>query len=200
MVKKQEDVQPAEDGNVNPTKNKIIMIPKTFTGIGSRATPKSLIPKIEELCEELTDLNFVLRSGGAMGADSFWEEAYDKFGGTKQIYLPWQGFNDNLSDLFKVSENALKLAEKYHPNWNRVGQKARLLLGRNSHEVLGRKLIHPSSFVICWTPNGQIIGGTGQAIRLAQDFRIPIYNLALESDILKLDNRISCLKLENVFA
>ena len=41
-----------------------------------------------------------------------------------------------------------------------------------------------SSFVLCWTPDGAVeetsrrTGGTGQAIRLANKFNIPVFNLA----------------------
>ena len=34
----------------------------------------------------------------------------------------------------------------------------------------------PSDFVICWTKGGKGQGGTGQALRLARDYNIPIFD------------------------
>lgn len=34
-----------------------------------------------------------------------------------------------------------------------------------------------SSFVVCWTSDGKDSGGTGQALRIARDRNIPVYNL-----------------------
>ena len=37
-----------------------------------------------------------------------------------------------------------------------------------------------SKFVICWTKNGKGTGGTGQAIRIAKGFGIPVFDLAIK--------------------
>ena len=39
----------------------------------------------------------------------------------------------------------------------------------------------PSNFVVCYTPDGKASGGTGQAIRIAEYYNIPIYNLFYEN-------------------
>ncbi len=44
-------------------------------------------------------------------------------------------------------------------------------------QVLGSDLETPVSFVVCWTIGGKISGGTGQALRIAKDLGIPIFNL-----------------------
>ncbi len=163
----------------------------TFAGIGSRQTPKTIIPVIDEFAEKLTQLNFTLRSGGADGADSFWEKSYDKFKGCKEIFLPWKNFNNNSSKLYDVCPIALKLGEKFHPNWGCLSIAARKLHGRNCYQVLGKDLKTFSEFIICWTPNAEIKGGTAQAIRLANYFNIPVFNLADESQKIKLDNYIT---------
>jgi hypothetical protein len=57
---------------------------------------------------------------------------------------------------------------------------------RNYFQIFGHEGAERSSFVICWTPdgaNGTTIltshesGGTGQAIRIASKYNIPVYNL-----------------------
>jgi hypothetical protein len=163
----------------------------TFAGIGSRQTPKEIIPIIEELSQQLIQLNFTLRSGGANGADSFWENSYDKFDGNKEIFLPWKNFNNNPSELYEVCPVALKLAEKFHRNWSRLSPAAKKLHGRNCYQVLGKDLKTFSKFIICWTPNAELVGGTAQALRLSQYFNIPVFNLANESHKIKLDNHLN---------
>jgi hypothetical protein len=158
---------------------------KYFTGIGSRACPIELKSIIFDLCKRLVDKGYILRSGGADGADSFFEEAYDQLKGTKEIYLPWKNFNDNKSELFKVSKEALELASTIHPVWSYCSFGAKKLHGRNCYQVLGYDLKTPSEFVICWTLDGKKAGGTRTAIVLAEKHNIPVYNLAV---LKNLDN------------
>lgn len=170
---------------------------KYFAGIGSRETPKYFIPKIEQLCEILVNKNYILRSGGAVGADTYFENAYDKFGGKKEIYLPWQWFNGNKSPLFGVDEEAMELAKEFHPRWKTLSEFAKVLHARNGYQCLGKNLATPSLFVLCWTPEGKEVGGTAQAMRIANLYSIPIYNLANAMHIQQLEN---FLNLDDVFA
>jgi hypothetical protein len=57
---------------------------KYYAGIGSRETPEILIPIIDDIVICLNKLNYTLRSGGASGADSFFENKAK----LKEIYLP----------------------------------------------------------------------------------------------------------------
>jgi hypothetical protein len=93
-----------------------------------------------------------------------------------------------LSDVCPV---ALKLAEKFHPNWNNLSPAAKKLHGRNCYQVLGKDLKTFSKFVIYWTPDMKMLGGTSQALRLANYFNIPVFNLADESQKIKLDNHLN---------
>ena len=47
---------------------------KYYAGIGSRLTPIELKPTIEYIVNFLEVKNYILRSGGANGADSFFED------------------------------------------------------------------------------------------------------------------------------
>lgn len=165
-----------------------------FAGIGSRAMPEELIPTVEFLTQELIQLGFILRSGGAAGADSFWENAYDKFGGQKEIFLPYKNFNDNPSPLFlkDVDEDSDEglIAAKYHPKWNQLPEYAKRFHIRNTSQVLGSNVYDNrqwSEFIICWTPEAKMKGGTAQAMRIANGFMIPIFNLANEDETNKVD-------------
>lgn len=119
----------------------------------------------------------LLRSGGAKGADSAFERGCDLVGGQKEIYLPWKGFNKHPSQLFNVTKDARMLAKKYHPAWENLGWRGRDFMGRNAYQLLGQSLLVPSQFIVCWTQGGRITGGTGQALRMAADFQIPVFNL-----------------------
>ena len=159
-----------------------------YTGIGSRETPQDILLMMRMLGSKLARAGHVLRSGGAIGADSAFERGARSTGipGTCEIFLPWKGFNNNPSELNTVCKDALAMAENLHPAWERGSFGARKLHARNCYQILGRNLNDPVSFVICWTVNGQRGGGTGQALRLAQKLNIPIYDLALKKDQLEL--------------
>lgn len=155
-----------------------------FAGIGSRETPPHILEYIKSsLCPELVKRGLVLRSGGADGADKAFEQGYDKLQAEKQIFLPWKAFNNNKSDMYWVCNQALDIAEKFHPHWDTLSPPAKNLHGRNVYQVLGWGFNYPSKFVICWTPDGaefktsRRTGGTGQAIRIANGNNIPVINL-----------------------
>lgn len=129
---------------------------------------------------------FTLRSGGAKGADTAFEEGCDIAKGLKQIYLPYKNFNGNDSPFYTVTKEARILAKKYHPAWEHLGMRGRDFMGRNAYQVLGLDLNTPVDFIICWTPGGRITGGTGQALRMAEDLKIPVCNLG-DTDLTEVE-------------
>jgi len=147
---------------------------KIYAGIGSRKTPSVILKRMELIGGALNSLGFVLRSGAADGADAAFEKGAKK---KKEIYLPWKGFNNHDSDLFNVSGEALKIGEKYHPGWASLTSSVRKLIARNGYQVLGEKLDNPADFIICYTQGGKEVGGTSQAIRIAKDYDIPVFNI-----------------------
>lgn len=118
-----------------------------------------------------------LRSGGARGADTAFEEGCDKAKGLKQIFLPYENFNRNESPFFTVTKEARLLAKQFHPAWEHLGFTGRNFMGRNCYQVLGLDLQTPVDFIVCWTHRGRIEGGTGQALRMADHYNIPVCNL-----------------------
>lgn len=142
-----------------------------YAGIGSRQTPAEILEIMTEIAIILSS-NWTLRSGGAEGADSAFEAGAEK----KQIFLPWRGFNKNPSLFCSPSPDALRIASKVHPAWDRCSRGARLLHARNTHQILGPNIgvDTPCKVVICWH-NGS--GGTMQAVRIANLNKIPVWNL-----------------------
>lgn len=164
---------------------------KAYTGIGSRKTPLSICNLMTDISEFLFENNYIMYSGGALGADRAFEKGVkdDRY---KRIFLPWKNYNGNKSPYFKVDQHALVFAEKFHPSWDKLNIHAKKLIARNSYQILGPGLEKPMvEFVICYTPHGKIEGGTGQAMRIAHHFKIPVYNLHHKYDINRIKNWIS---------
>lgn len=147
---------------------------KLYAGIGARDTPVGVKNAMIMIASGLQSKGYILRSGGANGADSAFEFGADK---DKEIFLPWRGYNDNTSTLYNPTHDTKTIAAKFHPSWGRCSHGVRKLHGRNVHIVLGADLNTPVEFVVCWTKDGKDSGGTGMAIRVAKHYNIPVYNL-----------------------
>ncbi len=169
-----------------------------YAGIGSRQTPPEAREVMRRIAERLADRGYVLRSGGAEGAD----QAFESGAGTKkEIYLPWRAFNNHPSPLFAPTPEAMAVAASVHPAWARLDNNVQLLMGRNSHQVLGWDMETPVDFVICWTQDGAETamertirtGGTGQAIALASRRGIPVFNLNRPNTLDRIKSRLDAL-------
>ena len=157
---------------------------RCYTGIGARATPADALALLWTLAGALAGAGWTARSGGADGADSAVMAGARALGGEVETYLPWPGFRGLTgATLDRPSAAALDLAARHHPAWPACGEKVRALHARNAHEVLGARLDSPSRFVVCWTADGSLdgaarsSGGTGQALRIAAAFDVPVFNL-----------------------
>lgn len=164
---------------------------KAYAGIGSRKTPPDVLAKMRIVAQRMEARGYILRSGGADGADSAFEAGVKSL---KEIYLPWPGFNNNPSTRSEPSSQAMEIAKAIHPAWDRLSDGARKLQARNSHQILGMDLRSPVHFVVCYTPDGCEsdadrnfdTGGTGQAITLADAWKIPIFNMAKPDALVRL--------------
>lgn len=166
---------------------------KYYAGIGSRQTPEGILELMKELGGYLANKGYVLRSGGADGADSAFEEGCDLLNGEKQIFLPWKDFNDKKSkyiiEKMKGKDEAFKIASEFHPKWSSLRNSVKNLMGRNSFQILGPDLKTKSDFVVCYCiedRDGNPSGGTGQALRIAKSNNIKIYNLYRKEDLNKV--------------
>lgn len=147
-----------------------------YAGIGSRETPPHIQHVMKDIARILGNVKYILRSGAALGADAAFESGLEP-SHAREIYLPWGRYNDHPSKFRGPTPEALEMAASIHPAWNRCSEGARKLHARNCHIMLGRSLTDPVQFVVCWTPDGQASGGTGQVLRIAARYRIPVYNL-----------------------
>ena len=161
-----------------------------YTGIGSRRVPSDIALRMENFAIEFAAKDYTLRSGGANGSDVAFERGCDRQHGKKEIYLPWKGFNGSDSDLYDCYGNMHTTMAKlvYGPRWSEISDAVKKLMTRNTAQVVGLNDLDVaySSFVVCWTPDGcetaktrkRDTGGTGQAIALADELGIPVFNMA----------------------
>lgn len=157
-----------------------------YTGIGSRKTPRDILDKMTLIARGFSALGWTLRSGGAEKADHAFEIGAKR----KRIYLPWDSFNN------KHVDGTNYIVPKYEPEWvwdyhlnpYRLSAAAMKLMSRNTYQVLGDDLDNPlpSTCLVCYTSDGKASGGTGQAMRIAKDFKVPIYNLFFDDQYYEL--------------
>ena len=185
IVCQKSEVLPPEDLAQFVSENCVVKkdLPIAYAGIGSRETPEDIQNLFSRVASYLSGKGLVLRSGGAPGADQAFERGCDSQLGEKEIFLPWKGFEGSTSALVVKEGPAFEIAKEYHPSWDRLSRGAQLLQARNSHQVLGATLKQPASFVLCWTKGGKGSGGTGQALRIATAFDIPIFDAGAYTDI-----------------
>lgn len=117
-----------------------------------------------------------LVSGHAQGADQAFERGCDVVRGKKEIWMPELGFEGGTSKLLP-SKEAFKVAEIYVGHWKNCGKFARNCHARNAHQVLGADLRSPVNFIVAWTPDGKLEGGTATALKIGKAFDIPILNM-----------------------
>lgn len=173
-----------------------------FAGVGSRDAQfiPSVMEEIESIAYELVQKSYILRSGGADGADTAFEKGVDRLitetearvgcargmNRLKQIFLPWRLMKSKRfpeghpSPLYHPSTEALEMARELlgPSHWGNLKESWRLMHARNCHQVLGANLDSPVDFVLCWTPYGKETGGTATAIKLARRHNIPVINMA----------------------
>jgi hypothetical protein len=145
-----------------------------YTGVGDHhveVVPTQKLDEATSIARNLEGLGLILRSGGATGFDQAFERGVVN-PANKIIYLSArdQRYPDDLWN------EAVKLVLNTHGN-PQAAKRYIHLLARNVFQVLGDDLQTPSKFVVCWTKNGQDIGGTGTTIRIAHKFSVPVYNM-----------------------
>ena len=155
-----------------------------YAGIGARRTPPDILSVMTRLAQWLHRTGWHLNSGGADGADRAFAEGAPAQ--SRTLVLPWSGYNGHAGpDCRTLSagerQPARDLAALLHPAWMKCSRGVRALHARNAAVVLGPGLNRPVHAVICWTPGGEVVGGTGMALRIADRAGIPVVNLAVDS-------------------
>lgn len=159
-----------------------------YAGIGPRKTPQDIFELMVELARMLAARRWMLRTGGARGADTAFLNGSLLWGDRAELYLPEPGYNGHQAGtavLERPMPTAYSIAAKYNqPWWDRHTEPVKALHARNAHIILGKHLIDPPKMIVCWTQDGVSDGtgrgGTQAALRIARG-EAPdahIYNLA----------------------
>lgn len=183
-----------------------------YTGVGSRETPPAILSVMEDAALRFARLGLILRSGKAGGADAAFQIGMQKYyetldnnkvesygRGLAEIYIPWDGFASDNSDLWDFWDLPLNyldhlmpeqkavrdsLVEEIHPNFEALKRKrgAFALHSRNVHQVLGANVLEPraSKFCIYYADEdrrGNPKGGTATAVNLCKKFGVRTLNL-----------------------
>ena len=167
-----------------------------YTGVGSRETPAMILDLMQEIAFKLACDGYVLRSGGADGADLAFQKGWER--GKRltpaEIFIPWDGFNGFshgqdgvVYTLNKMtnSQQAERIASEIHPVWDRLSRGAKALHTRNVYQVLGKTIYEPSRFLICYakpTKTGGS-GGTNTAVQVALQHGVKVFNLYEQENI-----------------
>lgn len=174
----------------------------TFAGIGSRQMPQSMKPLVDKAIAMIKESGkYTLRSGGAIGADTIFENAWgsDK----KEIFL-----TKNYTE--KTNPREFAIMREIHPKPQSLKGEGPAKQARNTNQIFGAKLDTPVDFVLCWTQDGAVnadqtttvTGGTGQAIRMASMKGIPVINMLNPSWMIELEavlsNRFIAQPIANV--
>ena len=148
------------------------------------------------VCMRLAQLGITFTSGLCeLGMDGIAQKAYSKavdLGLAKEsqfeVYVADQ-YNIRRSTLPRkhlaivrnkdlISETE-RIASEVHPAWDKCNEWARGMHSRNCHQILGYDLQSPVDAVICWTPDGKVVGGTATALKLSMKYDIPVFNLGV---------------------
>lgn len=155
-----------------------------YAGVGSREAPDDILVVMENFARFAALRGDTLSTGAAYGADeAFMSGARSVHGSKATIYAPWDGYLTTARVLpywyvsTSVCARSLLLASQVHPAWDRCSDKAKRLHARNGYVVLSLSLRTPVDFIVAWTQDGRLVGGTGQALRIAKTHDVPILNL-----------------------
>ena len=167
--------------------------------IGSRELDKKIenhkyINQCYRVAYRLAELNVIFTSGLCKeGMDAYAQRAYSK--ALEEGKVTEKHFEVYVSNKEEIQQSPLpnahlarvmnmarideitELAKSVVGHWHNCGPYARGMHQRNVHQILGYELNDPVDAVICWTPNGNVVGGTATALKLSMKAGIPIFNL-----------------------
>jgi len=190
---------------------------KTYAGVGSRETPQEIGRKMVGYAKRLAALDYTMVSGGArkkrdapndvVSADHVFEYAVAEVQGKMIVYRAYVNkfVPCGAADVRVPSENqmnhAISFIKRHHiiPWFDKMSGWAKLLHARNYYQIV-QETGHKVDFVIAYSEigtDGEPMGGTRTAIKIAQKMGVKVYNLALPMDMVMLEEHISELEKDH---
>lgn len=170
-----------------------------YAGVGSRETPDNILKIMTKCAILLAHDGYICSTGAAVGADQAFAEGSNLSKGTTHLHLPWKTYEkewvsslqgDNIFYILNKGDiEAYNSVEMFHPAYDNFCNKpGTVALHARNYNILKKPT--QVQFIICWTKNGDYIGGTAQAMRIADHFKIPIYNLGKPNILLAFIKKI----------
>ena len=182
-----------------------------YTGVGSRELLQKASGLVRDVGNTLTEQGYILVTGDATRGcdDVFWEHSVAP---NRRRYGP-HGKAAYMDEVSVVSpgcdhyDKAFHIAGLSHPAWRWLPDWMKELHTRNVFQVLGEFVNDPTEFLVCWTPDGaetakdssKKTGGTGTAIRIADMFGVPVFNLQRPGTIDRLEKFLN-LKIKRIYS
>lgn len=168
-----------------------------YTSTCSSKTPSEAQRLFKELSAKLSSLEYVCRTGDALGCDTVDSKDYEIYRADKSIKSTTL-LNTKVPDY--IWRDARDLAIQLHPGFTKLSDDNQTSYIQNLLQVTGikKKL---SSFVICWTEDGaqdslsvsKKTGRVGWVIKVAEVYNIPVYNLRNQETLDRLTKWLSLL-------
>ncbi len=160
---------------------------KYYAGIGSRETPRDVLDQMKALAFDIASKeSFILRSGGARGADTAFQSGAEatKTDDVAEIFR-WQDAVEDYPSRV-MAQQVINLLNSENgeslPALSAMRPRVAGLLARNMMIMAGKNVSLNVAFVVAWTPNGEMTGGTRYALKFAEMFGIPVYNYGVMTD------------------
>jgi hypothetical protein len=164
---------------------------REYAGIGSR----DLTPAQREVCVKLgyflATQGWILHTGNAQGADQAFAEGANLVDPKAvRLFLPWRSYEaaavrdgNQVFSLEQYSPQQIDVlneeAAQYHPAWDRLKQGGQKLMMRNGLIIAptAHLVRHPVAVVLAFPSQKPGGGGTGQGMRLAESYGLPVVDL-----------------------
>lgn len=159
-----------------------VVLYRPYVGTGNKDIPEDVAQTFKRLAKELHELGYTLRTGCLDGT----EQALESCDVTKEVHIPWKGFNDRDTKFSYVAPEAKILAARYQPGYDGLKPVIQAFLTKNVRLVMGQNVKSPALFALIWTEDGAETvqeksiktGSTGHVIAIASLLKIPVFNLA----------------------
>lgn len=167
-----------------------VISPGFYAGIGQRKVPKSVRSHMTSLAKRLNNMNFTLRSGDAEGSDQAFQA-----GAGRNASIFKTSSNDSVSEsatgnvtfFDKMSNAERKAAYDSVARLNPSGS-SQDSFARDYFKVIGTGGLVDSAFIACYANESD--RESWQAIRVARERGIPVFNAAEYSDLEQWENDV----------
>ena len=154
---------------------------KPYAVVGNRDFPMELMPRLTSIIKKLDSLGYTARTGSMKGLDTSVEDLTTNV----ELQLPWKNFNDKESKTTFSSPEIISIAKYFQPGFDELKLPIKGFLAKNVRVLLGSKGISRAIFLLCHSEDGvetarQVTSRTasvGHAIKVADKFNIPVFNL-----------------------